>query len=99
MVKSAPKRLVRWPRDPSKLRRTRAGLLRRQVLSESGGFIGLLAIVILVGFTSLEGLAPGNDHPTDLRNRRNPFVHLRPLRGPSRTPILAAEGSPPKLAR
>src|SRR3546814_15536416 len=93
MVKSAPKRLVRWPRDPSKLRRTRAGIVRRQVLSERGGFIGLLAIVILVGFTSLEGLAHGNDHPTDLRNSRNQFVHLRPLRGASLAPIMAEDGS------
>lgn len=93
MVKAAPKRLVRWPRDPSKLRRNRAGIVRRQVLPARGGVIGLLAIVILVGFTSLEGLAHGNDHPTDLRNSGNQFVHLRPLRGASLAPMLAEDGS------
>src|SRR3546814_5978638 len=99
MVKSAPKRLVRWLRDPSKLRRTRAGIVRRQLLSERGGLIGLLAIVILVVFTSLEGLAHGNDHLTDLRNSRNQFVHLRPLRGASLPPLLAEVGSLLNLVR
>src|SRR3546814_2500066 len=33
------------------------------------------------------------DHPTDLRNSRNQFVHLRPLRGASLAPILAEDGS------
>lgn len=93
MMKAAPRRLIRRPRDPSKLRQTRAGIVRRQVRPARGGFIGLLAIVILVGFTSLEGLAHGDDHPTDLRNNRNQFVHLRPLRGASLAPILAEDGS------
>lgn len=61
--------------------------------------MALLAILALLVLTPTKGLAHGDDHPADLRNARNQFTHLRPLRTAPSVPILAQDGSRLDLGR
>jgi thiol-disulfide isomerase/thioredoxin len=61
--------------------------------------IALLAILVLLALTPSKALAHGDDHPADLRNARNQFTHLRPLRTAPSVPILAQDGSRLDLGR
>lgn len=61
--------------------------------------MALLAILVLLALTPTKALAHGDDHPADLRNARNQFTHLRPLRTAPSVPILAQDGSRLDLGR
>ncbi len=55
----------------------------------------LAAIVsfLMLSFLPQEAAAHGSDHPTELRNARNQFIHLKPQRPAPMMPILAEDGS------
>lgn len=59
----------------------------------TGRFAAFLAVLILLVSAPHAALAHGDDHPAELRNARNQFTHLKPLRTIPSVPILAEDGS------
>ena len=82
-----PTAVARWA---SEWRRHRGRADRRKGLYRVP-LLRVLAIGLLLTAVPTEGNAHGNDHPTDLRNARNQFTHLEPLKRPSLVPLLAEE--------
>ncbi len=77
-------------------------LVDRQIIARRLPDIFTLAAIVsflMLSFLPQEAAAHGSDHPTELRNARNQFTHLKPQRPAPLMPILAEDGSLLDLGR
>ncbi len=85
----------------SLLGRVKRDVNRHMIAGRLPVILTLSAIVSLLALSFLppEAAAHGSDHPTELRNARNQFTHLKPQRPAPMMPILAEDGSLLDLGR